>query len=131
MPAVERPSVIGAQTRDQFLLGLLDLGRDLLQLLARGELGAQIRDLAMHAIVAAARVGRLLGVAVVLVEGRAEVAKKAIRIVLRLFVGGGLGSVGGQGGRQTLELRGLARPDTLQFGVDARLDLEFDVFGAR
>lgn len=136
LPAVQRPAVVLPQAVPDVLARLLDLGRGLLQLLARLELGLQVHDLLLHAVVAAAGVGfgccggGLAG-AVVLVEGRGEVGGEGVRVARGLRFGHGVGLlVGGEGGGQVGQLLGAGVADARKLAVDAGLDLEFDVLGA-
>jgi hypothetical protein len=136
LPAVQRPAVVLPQAVPDILARLLDFGRGLLQLLARLELGLQVHDLLLHAVVAASGIG--FGCcgggptgAVILVEGRAEVGGESVRVAGGLLFGDGVGlDVGGQGRSEVGELLGAGVADARELGVDAGLDFEFKVFCA-
>lgn len=136
LPAVQRPAVVLPQTVPDVLTRLLQLRRGLLQLLAGLELGLQVHDFFLHAVVAAAGVrfgrggGGLAG-AVVLVEGRGEVSGECVRVASGLLFGDGVGlDFGGEGCGEVGELLGAGVADARELVVDAGLDLELDVLGA-
>ena len=136
LPAVQRSAVVLPQAVPDILTRLLDFRRGLLQLLARLEVGLQVHDLLLHAVVAASGVGfgccggGLAG-AVVLVKGRAEVGGESVRVARGLFFGHGVGlDVGGEGRGEVGELLGAGVADARELGVDAGLDFEFLVLCA-
>jgi hypothetical protein len=136
LPAVQRSAVVLPQAVPDILTRLLKLRRGLLQLLARLELGLQVHDLLLYAVVAASGVGfgscgGGLASAVVLVKGRAKVCGESVRVARGLLFGDGVGlDVGGQGRGEVGELLGAGVADARELGVGAGLGFEFEVFCA-
>lgn len=135
LPAVQRPAVVLPQAVPHIFARPLELRRRLLQLLAGLELGLQVHDFLLHAVVAAAGVwfrcggGGLAG-AVILVEGRGEVCSESVRVASCLLLRDGVWlDVGGEGCGEVGELLGAGVADAREFAVDAGLHLELEVLG--
>lgn len=130
LPAVERSSVVVAQTLHQAFLGLFNLYWHLLDLFALLQLLAQVHDLLADAVVGSVGLVRvrlrvLLGP--VVVKGRAEVRDQSSWLT-RQF---GRRVVGGEGSAEGVECLGLRVAHLLEVGGDACLHLQLVLLCAR